>query len=527
MLNTQKSFSDTLATTLIEKVKDFENKRFREELSKNSYRKKEMTFRLSVNNNYLKSTDSALSKLDQYPILSDDSSNSKQNKDEFSTDSVLLEDNILEFAIEKEHKIDQDKDNLINENKEIEDHNTELKISENSEVLIEKEHPISIKKNTNENSKAIPNEIVKKEEKTTTKMKDVNVKKSDKCDNDSIKNIQNVQSDENFDAIPDIDLQPKHVDNPYFPQIPFFKLKNQDKKTNNSLSKNEIITIDASNETDVMSHTPQTRNKLVKKIKISKIQPIPQKTKTPSVVNEVKESTQPAYKTPFSHSESNMESPSIKVDKHESDKETKSSQKTQNLLPTTTFKTEKSTEMGKGEKKDILNFIEKVQIEKWSSCKLDKVLFDTSVDSAEKSASLLHTRFEDVEKSVFLIEDDQLNLFGGVTTKKIKLDEFVDDKNAFLFSLRSNGRLGSPMKFDMKKSESETAIFVGGESSFKLFKFGDGDVEVGKMLIRKNVGVWNCILGQSSYEYGKVRRALTGTTKSKLKRISVYKLVDK
>ena len=72
---------------------------------------------------------------------------------------------------------------------------------------------------------------------------------------------------------------------------------------------------------------------------------------------------------------------------------------------------------------------------------------------------------------IFLIEDDKGNKFGGFVSSKIdKIDYYISDSNAFVFSFESNGRLDEPMKFDATSEGEEYGIFkLGCQNSNYLF----------------------------------------------------------
>ena len=76
---------------------------------------------------------------------------------------------------------------------------------------------------------------------------------------------------------------------------------------------------------------------------------------------------------------------------------------------------------------------------------------------------------------VFIIEDTNNNKFGGYVNAKIeKYNCCHQDKNAFLFSLKSNGRLNGMMKFEIQEQSAQSAFWLGKKNDSPLFYFGGG-----------------------------------------------------
>ena len=121
------------------------------------------------------------------------------------------------------------------------------------------------------------------------------------------------------------------------------------------------------------------------------------------------------------------------------------------------------------------------QIEKWTTMKCGEIIFDSDIDDWSQYEPF-NSRVYDRNNLVFLIEDEEGQKFGGYINAKIdktfitknrwRYKGRIDDPNAFLFLLQSNGSLNQMMKFDIYyKSESfilndnyKNALFLIGQN---------------------------------------------------------------
>ena len=108
----------------------------------------------------------------------------------------------------------------------------------------------------------------------------------------------------------------------------------------------------------------------------------------------------------------------------------------------------------------LMNYIsteEKKQLEAWTNKKCSEVLFDSNKDDWSKKTSVFDDKVMNKSNLVFLIEDTDNNKFGYYLSTQIqsnKYDTLIStDKNSFLFSLKSNGRLNGMMKFEIKNTD--------------------------------------------------------------------------
>ena len=130
------------------------------------------------------------------------------------------------------------------------------------------------------------------------------------------------------------------------------------------------------------------------------------------------------------------------------------------------------------------------QIERWSDTTFDEVIFDSNCCDWKQKTSTFNKHIRNRDNCAFIVEDTENNVFGAFITKKLDLtkleqnDDFVShtigDKDAFVFSLRSNGRLPNPTKFDIIPCHIEYAINIYQENYWLLFEIGDTDIVVAK-----------------------------------------------
>jgi len=89
------------------------------------------------------------------------------------------------------------------------------------------------------------------------------------------------------------------------------------------------------------------------------------------------------------------------------------------------------------------------KLREWSGLKKLDVLYDSGSD--EKSASTFHNRITNHSHLYFILFDEKQNVFGHYLQAQIPRDnkgKKIYDKNIFMFSLFSNGRI-EPRKFDI------------------------------------------------------------------------------
>ena len=108
---------------------------------------------------------------------------------------------------------------------------------------------------------------------------------------------------------------------------------------------------------------------------------------------------------------------------------------------------------------------------------------------------------------MIVIEDDKNNKFGGYISSKIyKYDSWITDSNAFVFSLKSNGRLNGMKKFNITEPQ-HAFILCQKSDSYYLFSIGAG-VDIGVYKKNYSNGGWGT---QCSFNYEGHQDVLKGS----------------
>ena len=94
-----------------------------------------------------------------------------------------------------------------------------------------------------------------------------------------------------------------------------------------------------------------------------------------------------------------------------------------------------------------LSLSEIIQLEEWTNKKCSEVLFDSNKDNWSQNTSVFDDRVHGKNQLIFVVEDTNNNKFGGYIGSTINQLGWTTDSNAFVFSLKSNGRLKKMMKF--------------------------------------------------------------------------------
>ena len=150
------------------------------------------------------------------------------------------------------------------------------------------------------------------------------------------------------------------------------------------------------------------------------------------------------------------------------------------------------------------------QLEEWSESKMSEIIFNSERDNWITNDVLVERIFNH-EKIGILIEDTKGNVFGGFVNEKITkkgsliMKHGIIDSKAFLFSLRSNGRLPHPIKFPIK--EKEYAFTLNDMDNSWLFLFGFGNDII--LYDQSNKTSSQC-LQSATYDYQNIECALTG-----------------
>jgi hypothetical protein len=117
---------------------------------------------------------------------------------------------------------------------------------------------------------------------------------------------------------------------------------------------------------------------------------------------------------------------------------------------------------------------EQNQLEQWTGKKCNEVIFDSDKDNWSQNTSVFDDRVKGKSNLMFVIEDTNNNKFGSYITASIKTTANNEqDSNAFLFSLKSNGRVNGMYKFEIKSNGAPRACYLYNKSDGCMFGFGD------------------------------------------------------
>ena len=131
---------------------------------------------------------------------------------------------------------------------------------------------------------------------------------------------------------------------------------------------------------------------------------------------------------------------------------------------------------------NILTEDEISTIENWTIRQCGNVLFDSNVDDWKMNTSVFSKKImESTGKLLFVINDEKNNKFGAYITQAInKIDEWIDDENAFVFSLKSNGRLEKPMMFEIQDENWHGAMVYNDNDDMLIHLGSCGQISLKK-----------------------------------------------
>ena len=141
-------------------------------------------------------------------------------------------------------------------------------------------------------------------------------------------------------------------------------------------------------------------------------------------------------------------------------------------------------EIEEEEKIELLSEIQINEIEKWTNKKFGEKIFDSETDNWKKNTSLFDDKLYGRSNVLILIqEEDNKNIFGGyIDTKIFTRDHFINDKNAFIFTMNSK-RIPQGMKrinciqpqnsFVLCSKNKEKLFFFGGHNEYGTYEYHD------------------------------------------------------
>ena len=113
------------------------------------------------------------------------------------------------------------------------------------------------------------------------------------------------------------------------------------------------------------------------------------------------------------------------------------------------------------------------QIKNWTNKKCREVLFDSSRDNWNENTSIFHEKIKGKSNLVFLICDENKNIFGYYFNGTVNTTKsYLKANGSFLFRIASNGKIDKPMKFEEKSSSK--GLFINDKSEKQLFSVYDG-----------------------------------------------------
>ena len=124
------------------------------------------------------------------------------------------------------------------------------------------------------------------------------------------------------------------------------------------------------------------------------------------------------------------------------------------------------------------------QIEQWTKTIFDEVAFSSDYCNWKKYFSTFLSHLLGRERIVILVEDNKKNQYGVFIETRIpreinsqmKSENYLTifDKNMFLFSMKTNGKLIQPIKSNVKPERFISKINFSHENRSELFSIGEG-----------------------------------------------------
>ena len=142
-----------------------------------------------------------------------------------------------------------------------------------------------------------------------------------------------------------------------------------------------------------------------------------------------------------------------------------------------------------------LTYEEMEKLEEWTGLKCKTIIFDSQINRWNQKTSFFggHSSFDQIifgkDQLIILIEDEKDNIFGTYISQEInKYSEddsaketinerqkgTICDRKAFVFSVRSNGRFNTMIRFPITQKEYAFSLF--SPSDERLFTVGESDI---------------------------------------------------
>ena len=168
-----------------------------------------------------------------------------------------------------------------------------------------------------------------------------------------------------------------------------------------------------------------------------------------------------------------------------------------------------------------MNSKQKKQLEEWIGLKCDDIVFNSKFDNWSQDTSVFNDRIVGKKQVVFLIEDENSELFGYYYNTEVVEKYYWQetDSKSFEFNLQSkNNRLKQPMKFEIKNLQ-EGGIYLREKSDDRL-------IWLGNICLRKenDKNYSFCQQNENYFDYNGIKKALCGEKYFTPKRILVIQM---
>ena len=170
-----------------------------------------------------------------------------------------------------------------------------------------------------------------------------------------------------------------------------------------------------------------------------------------------------------------------------------------------------------------VNFEEVQQIEQWTKKTCSELIYDSNRDGyPREGTSKFSEKVVKKENLLFIVEDEEGNKFGEyVQSKIIRTENHISDKNAFVFSLKSNRRLDGMKKFNIIKDKYAFAVWNDNDEDLFFIGCNGANVKIKKYGNQSRSQVCN----QKLFDYEGIENALIGRIgEFKPKRITVIQM---
>ncbi|KAL7715599.1 TLDc domain-containing protein [Entamoeba marina] len=161
-------------------------------------------------------------------------------------------------------------------------------------------------------------------------------------------------------------------------------------------------------------------------------------------------------------------------------------------------------------------------LNKWSDKLSYTIIFDSDLNGNGKG--VLEHHVKNKINLYFIVFDNENNVFGGYMNTLInKINSYIPDPDAFIFSLIRNGKIKN-MKYDIKEGEKCSAFYLDSNNNY-LFRFGENGIE--RHIIIPRIG-FNCgvsFRNIGKYKYNEEKHPLRdGTNDFPIQRILVLEM---